>query len=60
MSFLATPYPSTGLEGGALTRNHRERHAGVVPQEEPFFPSPDRWIGYREAEVWVDPCPVRT
>jgi hypothetical protein len=57
MSFLATPYPPTRLEGGALTANHKEWRAGVAPQEEPFFPPLDRRVGYGEAEVLVDSLP---
>jgi hypothetical protein len=39
------PVPPARLEGGMLTHNRRERHAGIIPQEEPFFPPPDWRVG---------------
>jgi hypothetical protein len=40
--FLSHPVPLARLDSGALTRNRREWHAGIVPQEEPHFP-PYNW-----------------
>jgi hypothetical protein len=35
--FLSYPVPPAGLDGGVLTRNHRERRSSIVPQEEPLI-----------------------
>jgi hypothetical protein len=36
--FLSHPVPPARLNGGALTRNHKEQCFNIVPQEEPLFP----------------------
>jgi hypothetical protein len=55
--FPSHPVTPAGLEGRALTCNHREQCTSIVPEEEQFFPLPDRRVGYREVEVQVDPLP---
>jgi hypothetical protein len=49
--FLGHPIPLAGLDGGALTCNHRERCINVVPQEEPLFLPSNQWVQDPEAEV---------
>jgi hypothetical protein len=52
--FLSHPVPPAGLDGGALTCNHREWHSNVIPQEEPLFQPSNSRVGHQEVEVWVD------
>jgi hypothetical protein len=54
---VSHPIPPSVLEGKALTCNCTKQWTDVVPHEEPFFLPPVRWVGYREAEVWLDPMP---
>jgi hypothetical protein len=35
--FLSHPVPPVGVDGGALTHNHKEQRFDIVPQEEPHF-----------------------
>jgi hypothetical protein len=58
--FLSHPVPLAGLDGGAPTRNHRERHTGIVPQEEPLFPPSNQWLETERLKYGSIPSPVLT
>jgi hypothetical protein len=45
------------LRDGTATREHGERHIGVVPQKEPNFPPPVRRFEHGEVEVGIDYMP---